>query len=102
MKNNSQSHSDEKETNFLVLKDLSDIKTNLAINTNETQNIKITLLKVENSVTQIQSDFISRREFNDRISTVEEQISPLKKVVYGCIALILVGFVSGLLVLIYK
>lgn len=86
----------------VIMKELSDIKTNLAVNTNETGNIKASLGKIESSVSAIQADFVSRREFGDRIALVEEQISPLKKLVYGCVAIILGGFISGLLVFIYK
>lgn len=86
----------------VIMKELSDIKTNLAVNTNETGNIKSSLSKIEASVNQIQAEFVSRREFNDRMTTVEEQISPLKKVVYGGVAIILTGFIGVLLTLTYK
>lgn len=86
----------------VIMKELSDIKTNLAVNTNETANMKTSLSKIETSVSAIQADFVSRREFNDRMTTVEEQMSPLRKIVYGCVALILVGFMGGIIALIYK
>ncbi len=70
----------------VIMKELSDIKTNLAVNTNETQNIKAGLMKIETSVGAIQADFVSRREFSDRMAIVEEQISPMKKILYGLVA----------------
>lgn len=92
----------QEHASVIIMKELSEIRTNLAVNTNETQNIKSTITEVKTSVSQIQQDFVSRREFNDRSSTIEEQISPLKKIVYGCVALVLTGFVSSILLLIYK
>lgn len=92
----------QEHPSVVIMKELSDIKTNLAVNTNETGNIKASLGKIEASVNQIQAEFVSRREFNDRMTTVEEQISPLKKVVYGGVAIILTGFIGVLLTLTYK
>lgn len=87
---------------MIVLKELSDIKTNLAVNTNETGNIKTSLSEIKISVAAIQADFVSRREFTDKMKAIEEEYSPTKRLVYGCVGLILIGFVAGILALIYK
>jgi len=84
----------------VIMKELSDIKTNLAVNTNETQNIKSTMAKVEASVNQIQSDFVSRREFNDRMTNVEDQISPMKKIMYGLMGTIGLAVLGAVLKLV--
>lgn len=86
----------------VIMKELSDIKTNLAVNTNETGNLKATLGEIKISVGQIQADFVSRREFTEGMKAFEGEISPLKKIVYGCVGLILVAFVGGLIALIYR
>lgn len=84
----------------VIMKELSDIKTNLAVNTNETANMKVSLSKIETSVNAIQADFVSRREFNDRLTVVEEQISPLRKILYATLATFGLGIVGALLKLI--
>lgn len=84
----------------VIMKELSDIKTNLAVNTNETANMKLSLGKIETSVNAIQADFVSRREFNDRLTVVEEQISPLRKILYATLATFGLGVIGALLKLI--
>lgn len=46
-----------------ILKELSDIKSSLAINTTETANIKGTISEVKADIKDIKNDFTSRREF---------------------------------------
>lgn len=84
----------------VIMKELSDIKTNLAVNTNETANMKSSLGKIEASVNAIQADFVSRREFNDRLTLVEDSISPMKKIMYGLMATIGLSVLGALLKLV--
>lgn len=95
MNDNTQEH-----PSTVIMKELSDIKTNLAVNTNETGNIKASLNDIKISVAAIQADFVSRREFNDRMTTVEEQISPMKKIMYTLMAAIGLAIVGALLKLV--
>lgn len=85
-----------------ILKELSDIKSSLAVNTNETANIKASITEIKADIKDIKNDFITRREMTETLATLKEEISPLKKIVYGCVTLILIGFVGGILALVYK
>jgi len=55
-----------------ILKELSDIKSNLAVNSSETLNIKNTIVEIKGDIRDIKSDFVTRREFNDAIKTIRE------------------------------
>lgn len=48
-----------------ILKELSDIKSSLAVNTTETGNIKSTITEIKGDIKDIKADSISRREFNE-------------------------------------
>lgn len=48
-----------------ILKELSDIKSNLAVNSTETINIKATITEIKDDIKEIKNDAIPRREFND-------------------------------------
>lgn len=85
-----------------ILKELSDIKANLAVNSNETANIKSALTEIKSDMKEIKNDFITRRELSETVALIKEEISPLKKVVYGCVALVLSGFIGVLITLTYK
>lgn len=84
-----------------VLKELSDIKSSLAVNTNETANIKTSITEIKVDIKEIKNDFITRREMTDAVALISDQINPLKKIVYGCVAVILLGAIGALLSLIY-
>lgn len=84
----------------VIMKELSDIKSNLAVNTNETANMKLVVNKIEASVSAIQSDFVSRREFNDRLTTIEEQISPLRRILYTTLGTAGVALIGAILKLV--
>lgn len=81
-----------------ILKELSDIKASLAVNTNETANIKASISEIKGDMKEIKNDFVNRREFNEGIKSVREEadaankavkadIQPLKKFVYGVISI---------------
>jgi archaellum component FlaC len=85
-----------------ILKELSDIKSSLSVNTNETQNIKSNISEIKTDIKEIKSDFINRREFKEAIDDIHEQISPLKKVMYSIMATIGIAIIGALLKLILK
>lgn len=86
------------ETNInSIMKELSDIKASLAVNTNETQNIKNSLGEIKVDMKEIKSEFINRREFNEAIVAVYDQISPIKKGMYGVIAAVLLAVVGTIM-----
>src|SRR3990167_10469520 len=60
-----------------ILKELSDIKASLAVNTNETQNIKSSIVEIKQDIREIKTDFVTRREFNEAIKTIRDE-TPVK------------------------
>lgn len=90
------------EENHSLMKELSDIKASLAVNTNETQNIKKSMDEIKSDIREIKNDFVNRRELNEIITAVYEQISPIKKAMYGVVSLIVLAVVSGVVKLIIK
>ena len=85
-----------------ILKELSDIKASLAVNTNETANIKASVAEIKSDMKEIKNDFVTRREFNEALKEVREQIKPLKKFLYGLISVVGVGIIGAVLKLIFK
>lgn len=69
-------------TNNTILRELSDIKSSLAVNTSETANIKLTISEIKGDIKEIKNDFVNRREFTDSLIEIRKEISPIKKVVY--------------------
>ena len=65
-----------------ILKELSDIKSNLAINSTETANIKATIQEIKNDVKEIKGDVITRREHNELIKLVNDQGKQLQNLEY--------------------
>ncbi len=78
-----------------ILKELSDIKSSLAVNTNETANIKARLTDIQADVKEMKTESVSRREFTDvntttatTITDMKKDIDFLKKVAYGGLAIV--------------
>lgn len=79
---------DESSHNSAILKELSDIKASLAVNTNETANIKQSVAEIKVDIREIKTDFVTRREFNEAMKVIndtdpstdfEERIRTLEK-----------------------
>lgn len=83
-----------------IMKELSDIHTNLAINSNETQNIKATVNEIKVDVKAFKNDFISRLEFNEAIAILKEEINPLKKLLFGLLITVGITVLASLLKLV--
>lgn len=62
-----------------ILKELSDIKSNLAVNANETTNIRNSLGEMRVDIKEIKSDFVSRRESNEAFKEIKDTIVAIKK-----------------------
>ena len=56
-----------------ILKELSDIKANLAVNSTETSNIKTSIVEIKQDIREIKTDFVTRREFNDAMKVLREE-----------------------------
>ena len=64
-----------------ILKELSDIKSSLAVNTTETANIKTTIGEIKGDIREIKADFVSRREFTDTtkdVGALKKQMDDLR------------------------
>ena len=85
-----------------MMRELSDIKASLAVNTSETQNIKSNISEIKSDMKDIKNDYVSRRELTDAIAGVREEINPLKKFVYGIISIICIAVLGGILSLVLK
>ncbi len=58
-----------------VLKEVSDIKASLAVNTNETQNIKATLSEIKSDIKDMKTDSVNRREFNEIVAGLRKEFT---------------------------
>lgn len=67
----------------VILKELSDIKSSLAINTTETANIKQNISEIKTDMREIKNSFVTQIEFKAEVKKIADEISPLKKFVYG-------------------
>lgn len=77
--------------NGVVLKELSDIKASLAVNTNETANIKASIGEIKTDIKDIKSDSVGRREFSEALVSVDvlkKDLSFIQKVVWGGLGII--------------
>ena len=64
-----------------ILKELSDIKSSLAVNTVETQNIKGVIVEIKEDVKDIKNDYMSRREYQEFHTPLVESVSELQSTV---------------------
>lgn len=67
-----------------ILKELSDIKSNLAINSTETINIKQNITEIKADIREIKNDSVSRQELSIRldamkIPTLQNDVEVLKE-----------------------
>lgn len=85
-----------------ILKELSDIKASLAVNTSETQNIKSNISEIKGDIKEIKNDFVSRRELKEAIKMVNDEINPLRKAIYGFVTLIVVAVIGAVIKLVVK
>lgn len=60
-----------------IMKELSDIKSSLSVNTNETANIKSSVNEIKVTVNGMKNDYLTRREFDNQTKTLKEEASSL-------------------------
>ena len=85
-----------------IMKELSDIKSSLAVNTSETSNIKSNISEIKSDIKEIKNDFVARREFNEALSTIREEISPLRKFIYAIISAFGLAIIAAIASLILR
>lgn len=74
-----------------IMKELSDIKASLAVNTNETANIKGSIGEIKSDIKEIKNDSVNRREFTEvlaTMTTMQKDIQFLQKIAYGGLAIL--------------
>ena len=85
-----------------IMKELSDIKSSLAVNTSETSNIKANISEIKSDIKEIKNDFVARREFNEALVTIREEIAPLRKFIYAIISAFGLAIIAAIASLIIK
>ena len=85
-----------------ILKELSDIKASLAVNTNETANIKGSLTEIKIDIKEIKNDYVIRREFNEALIQVRRDLAFFQKLVYSVFSFFGVALGYAILKLILK
>ena len=85
-----------------ILKELSDIKASLAVNTNETGNIKQRVTELQVDVKEIKNDFVNRREFNEQLTALAKRVDFFQKIVYSVFSVIGLSILGAILRLIIK
>jgi hypothetical protein len=110
---------DQPNINPAILRELSDIKAALAVNTSETGNIKTSINEIKGDMKEIKMDFVNRREFNettnalrkefadantliqtkflDAINSVKKDIALPKKILYGILSVVGLTVLGALL-----
>ncbi len=85
-----------------MMREFSDIKALLAVNTSETSNIKASISEMKVDMKEIKNDFVNRRELNEIVTAIYEQISPVKKSIYGMGLLIVTTVIGAVLRLVIQ
>ncbi len=85
-----------------ILKELSDIKSSLAVNTTETNNIKVSITEIKTDIKDIKTKYITQDQLNVFIANLNEiskltsahdkDLTKIKS--YGTIGLILLGIIQ--------
>lgn len=90
----------QNDNQSVLLKELSDIKSSLAVNTSETANIKGSITEIKTDIREIKADFVNRREFNDGLGAIRSELNPLKKIIYGLVSVILIAVIGAIVQLV--
>jgi hypothetical protein len=60
----------EAQSTNVIMKELSDIKSSLAVNTNETANIKASIGEIKGDIKDIKDDSVNRREHTEVVGNI--------------------------------
>lgn len=88
-----------------ILKELSDIKSNLAVNSSETINIKSTIAEIKTDLRDIKSNFVTQTQYKDHEDRLRNQesfqdtltgkmwgIGIMASIVVGCLSIVVNHF----------
>lgn len=93
----------KQEHNFTaILKELSDIKASLAVNTNETANIKASIGEIKGDIKEIKNDYVIRREFNESLVEIRKRIDFFQTIVYSVFTAIGLAVLGAILKVVIK
>lgn len=74
----------------------------IAIMRNDIQYIKSDVSEIKDSLKTIKDDFVTHVEFAESLKNLEEQMKPMKNILYGLIAAIVLAVIGGVLDLVIK
>ncbi len=94
--------SDIPDQSTAILKELSDIKANLAVNNSETINIKTSIAEIKIDIREIKNDYIARREFTEALVQIRGELSFFQKIVYSVFSVMGLAIAAALFKLILK
>ena len=89
----SQSH----ETFAKLAKDREDQSVSIALIKNDIQYIRKDCEETKEMVGDMKNEFVTHVEFTDAMKLIQEQMKPLKNVVYGLVGAILLAVIGGIL-----
>ena len=70
---NEQTNTNQTNGQGNIMKELSDIKSSLAVNTSETTNIKASIAEIKGDIKEIKTRYITWEQHNDVIKCNEKQ-----------------------------
>jgi len=62
-----------------IMKELSDIKTSLAVNTNETQTIKESINEVKGDVKEMKKNYVNQEQYKVVLAEISEHKNDIEK-----------------------
>ena len=66
------------QQNSAILKELSDIKASLAVNTNETQNIKLSISEIKTDVRDIKTNAVTQEQYKGLLEMLKDHEERLR------------------------
>ena len=60
-------------------------------------DIKASVTEIKSDIREIKNDFVNRREFNDALEVLREEMAPLRKFIFGLIAVVGLAVVGAIL-----
>lgn len=74
----------------------------IALINNDIKHIKDDTSEIKVSMNEIKENYVTHVEFNDSIKLLQEQMKPIKNIVYGLVTAILLAVIYGVMELVIK
>ena len=85
------------ETAAALAKAKGDSDVAAAILTTDIGYIKADIREIKDSIKTLGDDFVTHVEFKEAMKSINEQLKPLKNVIYGLVGLILIAVIGAIL-----